>query len=83
MKRVDQGVYDMVAALAEGDMDGFPGGGVYVMDATLGGVGLAEPHDADVPEEILAQLEDIFNMMAEGELDSGVDPITGDMLEAE
>ena len=23
MKRVDQGVYDMVAALAEGDMDGF------------------------------------------------------------
>lgn len=83
MKRVDQGVYDMVAALAEGDMDGFPGGDVYVMDATLGGVGLAEPHDADVPEEILAQLEDIFNMLAEGELESGVDPITGDMLEAE
>lgn len=83
MKRVDQGVYDMVAALAEGDMDGFPGGGVYVMDAALGGIGLAEPHDADVPEEVLAQVEELFTMLADGDIDSGVDPITGDLLESE
>ncbi|MCA9884033.1 MAG: BMP family ABC transporter substrate-binding protein, partial [Anaerolineae bacterium] len=64
-------------------MDGFPGGGVYVMDAALGGIGLAEPHDADVPEEVLAQVEELFTMLADGDIDSGVDPITGDLLESE
>jgi basic membrane lipoprotein Med (substrate-binding protein (PBP1-ABC) superfamily) len=82
-KGVKEGVYDMVAALAEGDTDGFPGGGVYIMDAELNGIGLAEPHDADVPEEILAQVDEIFVMLAEGDIDTGVDPVTGDLLEAE
>ena len=40
IKRVDQGVYDMVAALAHDDMESFPGGGIYLMDVALNGVGL-------------------------------------------
>lgn len=83
VKRVDQGVYDMVAALAEGDMEGFFGGGVYVMDAALNGVGLAPRHEADVPEEFYAQVDEIFEMLASGELETGVDPITGALLEEE
>ena len=39
IKRVDQGVYDMVAAIADGMMDDFPGGGIYLMDVALNGVG--------------------------------------------
>lgn len=81
IKRVDQGVYDMVAALAEGDMEAFPGGGNYVMDAALGGVGLAPAHEADVDEAFYEQTQEIFNMLAEGELETGVDPVTGDLIE--
>ena len=40
IKRVDQGVYDMVAAIADGMMADFPGGGIYLMDVALNGVGL-------------------------------------------
>jgi len=83
VKRVDQGVYDMVAALAEGDLEGFFGGGVYVMDAALNGVGLAPRHEADVPEEFYAQVDEIFELLASGELETGVDPITGALLEEE
>jgi len=66
-KRVDQGVYDMIAALAEGDMETFVGGGVYLLDAAGGGVGLAPAHDSDVAEEI----------------ETGVDPVSGDLAGAE
>ena len=83
IKRVDQGVYDMVAALAEGDLDSFPGGGVYLMDAETNGVGLAPFHDADIPEELLDTIEEIFELLATGELETGVDPITGDLMEME
>ncbi|RMG88226.1 MAG: BMP family ABC transporter substrate-binding protein [Chloroflexi bacterium] len=79
MKRVDQGVYDMIAALAEGRFEDFPGGGMYVMGAAENGIGLAPKHDADVPDEVYEALDEIFEGLASGEIDTGVDPVTGEL----
>ncbi len=81
MKRVDQGVYDMVAALAEADMESFPGGGVYLMDVTLNGVGLAEQHEADIDEAFFDMVAEVTQLMIDGEVSTGVDVISGDLME--
>ncbi len=78
MKRVDQGVYLSLKELAEGDAMTF--GGNNVLSAANDGVGLAPPHDADVPDEVLAQLDEIFTGLQDGSISTGVDPITGEML---
>lgn len=83
MKRVDQGVYDMIAVLAEGDFEAFPGGTNYLLDAVLEGVGFAPKHDADLPDELYAQVEEILELLIAGEIETGVDPVSGDMLETE
>jgi len=80
VKRLDQGVFDMVAALAEADMEAFPGGGVYLMDAALNGVGLAPKHEADIPDEIYEEVAEITEMLAAGEIETGVDPLSGDLM---
>ncbi len=79
IKRVDQGVYDMVAALAHDDMEGFPGGGIYLMDVALNGVGLAEKHDADIDDAFFAMADEVAAMMVSGEVSTGVDPVSGDL----
>ncbi len=81
LKRVDQGVYDMVAVLVEGEMDEFPGGNNYLLDAERGGVGFAPPHEADVPEEFYDEVEEILEGLIEGDISTGVDPVSGDLLE--
>lgn len=76
VKRVDVGVYDMVVALAEGNMDAFPGGGNYILDVANGGMTYAPANDADIPAayyDVLAQLQ---TALADGALDTGVNPIT-------
>lgn len=81
MKRVDQGVYDMVAMLAEGDMEGFPGGGIHMMDAAMNGVGLAPPHLSDIPEEVWDAVHAVNDRLIAGEIETGVDLVSGDLLE--
>ena len=81
MKRVDQGVYDMVAALAESDMDGFPGGGVYLMDVALNGVGLAEAHEAEIDEAFFELVAEVTQLMIDGEVSTGVDVVSGDLMD--
>ena len=81
MKRVDQGVFDMVAALAEADMDAFPGGGVYLMDVALDGVGLAEKHEADIDDAFFDVAAEVTQLMIDGEVSTGVDPISGDLMD--
>jgi len=82
LKRVDQGVFDMIAALAGGMMEGFPGGGNYLLDAELDGVGFAPAHDSDVAEEIYEQAQEILELLISGDVETGVDPVSGDLLEA-
>jgi basic membrane protein A len=80
VKRVDNGVYDMIAAVVEGGA-GFPADSLYLMDASIDGVGFAPAHDAPVPEEVTAQVQAIFEELAAGELETGVDPVTGALLD--
>jgi basic membrane protein A and related proteins len=81
MKRVDNGVYDMIAALVEGSA--LPESGVYTLEAANDGIGSAPPHDADVPDEVTELVEEIFEMLASGELSTGVDPASGELLDEE
>lgn len=81
MKRVDQGVYDMVAMLAEGDLSDFPGGGVFLMDAAMNGVGLAPPHEADIPDSVWDRVDEVNAELIAGNIETGVNLITGDLLD--
>ncbi len=81
MKRVDQGVYDMVAMLAEGDTSNFPGGGVFLMDAAMNGVGLAPPHESDIPQSVWDKVDAVNAVLIAGDIETGVNLITGDLLE--
>ena len=82
VKRVDVGVFDMVAALADPDMmDSFPGGGVYLMDAALNGVGLAEKHEAEIDDEIYEKVAEVTQLLIDEEITTGVDPVSGDLMD--
>ncbi len=78
MKRIDQGVYQMLALLANGEM--FPESGSIVLDAANEGVGFAPAHDAEVPEEVTAQIEEILAGLADGSIETGVDPASGMLM---
>ena len=79
-KAVDVGVYNLLDALTEGNIE-WPGGDIYILEASNQGVGFAPPHDADVPEEVTERAEEVLQMLAEGELETGVDPLTGALLD--
>lgn len=81
IKRVDVGVYNMIEALVTGNMDEFLGGNNYVLDVANGGIDFAGPNESDIPEEIYEQVAEIKDKLASGELQTGVDPITGEILE--
>ncbi len=80
-KRVDVGVYDMVGALAGSGAD-WTGGGIYTLDVANGGISFAPPHDAFdyVDEDVTALVLVTLRRLASGELDTGVDPLTGALL---
>lgn len=73
IKRVDLSVFDNIVNALSGDF----AGGSYVLTAENGGITYAPPHDADVPDEVLAALEETRQALADGTYDIGVDPITG------
>lgn len=81
LKRVDQGVRDMVAMLAEGDLSSFPGGGIFLMDAAMNGVGLAPPHESDIPDSVWDQVDAVNAVLTAGDIETGVNLMTGDLLE--
>lgn len=82
IKRVDQGVYLMLAALAEGDFDAFPGGENFLLDAAVEGVGFAPQNDAEsIPAEIYEELETILDALIAGDISTGVDPVSGDVMD--
>ncbi|RMG73958.1 MAG: fasciclin domain-containing protein, partial [Chloroflexi bacterium] len=45
------------------------------------GIGFAPPHDADVPQEVIDEVQAVFEMLKSGELDTGVDGLTGELLD--
>src|SRR5690606_20269735 len=79
MKRVDNSVYDMIELLVEGRK--LPSDSTYVMDASIDGIGFAPPHEAPVPETIISSVQEIFDLLAVGDLTTGVDPVTGALVD--
>ena len=79
VKRVDLGVYDMIDALIN-EMGAWQGGGLYILDAANDGITYAPPHDSNVPRWVQLQLESIRLGLADGSIDTGVDPVSGEML---
>jgi branched-chain amino acid transport system substrate-binding protein len=77
VKRTDVAAYRAVKAAYDGSFKG----GTLVLDAAADGVGLAPFHDAEkaIPPEVKGKLDEIFQMLASGKLDTGVDPVTGDL----
>jgi basic membrane protein A and related proteins len=73
VKRVDLGVFENIAAAIQGEFTG----GVYELTAENGGITYAPFHDADVPEDVATQLEEIRAGLADGSIETGIDPITG------
>lgn len=80
LKRVDVGVYDMIAALVAGDMEAFVGGGNYILDVVNGGITFAEKHDAEIDDAIYELAGLVQQGMAAGLIDTGVDPASGEIV---
>lgn len=78
MKRVDQGVYLPIESLVNGDDSDF--GTIRTLSALNDGITFAPAHDSDVPEEVTAQVQKIFEMLKDGSLTTGVDPLSGELL---
>lgn len=78
VKRVDNGVFDMIAAAVNGEA--FPAEGMYVLSVENDGVGFAPPHDSGVSEEITARMNEILAGLVDGSIQTGVDPATGVLL---
>jgi basic membrane protein A len=80
MKRVDVAVYTAIKEAYEGTFEGR----TLELDASVEGVGLAPFHDTEsaVPDAVKAKLDETFQMLADGSLETGVDPVTGDLLGA-
>lgn len=78
MKRVDNGVHDMLTALVNGEA--LSADSLYVLTVENGGIDFAPPHDSDVPEEVTAQVAAIKEGLADGSIETGVDPVTGNLM---
>jgi basic membrane protein A len=78
IKRVDNGVYDMIAVLAEGGS--FPENSLYILEVANEGIGFAPANEAPVPEEVTAQVQAILEGLRDGSIVTGVNPVTGELL---
>ena len=75
IKRVDLGVFDQIAAAIQNQFKG----GTFILEAANDGITYAPFHDADIPEDAAATMEEIRQGLADGSIDTGVDPITGEL----
>ncbi|MDX1992197.1 MAG: BMP family ABC transporter substrate-binding protein [bacterium] len=78
IKRVDNGVYDMIAAIVNGE--GFPANMNYVLEIANDGIDFAPSHDADVPQEVIDQVTAVREGLRDGSIVTGVEPVTGELL---
>jgi basic membrane protein A len=73
VKRVDLAVFRNIVAAMKGEF----AGGLYTLDAENDGITYAPFHDAQLPEEAVTAIEDARKGLADGSIDTGVDPVTG------
>lgn len=75
IKRVDLGVFMQIAEAVTGTFSG----GTSVGDVANGGVTYAPSHEAPIPAEVAQQLEQVRQGLADGSIETGVDPVTGEL----
>ena len=73
VKRVDLGVFDQIVKVLDGSFEG----GFYALTAANGGITYAPFHDADIPDDVAAKLEEARQGLADGSIKTGLDPATG------
>ena len=73
VKRVDLGVFTEIVAILDGSFEG----GVFALTAANGGITYAPFHDADIPDDVAAKLEETRKGLADGSIKTGLDPVTG------
>jgi basic membrane protein A and related proteins len=81
LKQVDVGVYDLIEALVMGDTETFNGGGNYILSVRNGGISFTDRSNINVPTEIYVAVGDVERLLARGRLETGVDPITGELVQ--
>lgn len=73
VKRVDLGVFENIVAAMKGEFTG----GIYALTAENGGITYAPFHDADIPAEAAEAVEAARKGLADGSIETGIDPNTG------
>jgi basic membrane protein A and related proteins len=73
VKRVDLAVFRNIVEALKGSF----AGGVYTLEAENDGITYAPFHDAELPSEAVDALEEARQGLADGSIDTGVDPVTG------
>jgi len=81
LKRVDNGVYLMIEAAFNGEP--FPEDSIFTLTVENDGIDFAPPHDADVPQEVIDQVQAVVQGLRNGRIQTGVDPISGNLLSEE
>jgi peptide/nickel transport system substrate-binding protein len=73
LKNMDVAVLEAIKQAQAGTFEG----GIYVGTLDNGGVGIAEPHEIDVPADLLSEVEEAKNGLIDGTL-----TVTGELVEA-
>ena len=81
MKRVDNGVYEAIQTLVDGEA--LPENSTMVLSAENEGVDFAPAHDAAVPQEAIDEVNVIKAGLTDGTIETGVDPVSGELLSME
>jgi basic membrane lipoprotein Med (substrate-binding protein (PBP1-ABC) superfamily) len=76
IKRVDLGVFVQIVNVLKGEFEG----GLFALTAANGGITYAPFHDADIPDDVAAKLEETRKGLADGSIKTGLDPATGEPL---
>ena len=76
MKRVDLGVFVQIGEALRGQF----AGGIYELTAENGGITYAPFHDADISDDVATQIEEVRAGLADGSIETGIDPVTGQPL---
>ena len=76
MKRVDLGIFNNIVSV----LDGSFAGGIYSLTTANGGITYAPFHDAAVPDDVAAKLEETRLGLADGSMKTCLDPATGQPL---
>jgi uncharacterized surface protein with fasciclin (FAS1) repeats len=72
----------MLAGLSGAEGAEWLGGSLCILSVDNDGIKLAPVHDADVPDDVLAAVDAARELLKSGDLTTGVDPLTGELLDA-